>query len=278
MRVALLANPESGRGDASEAERLLRDCGAEVRPFGLDEADEAAAWGADRIVAAGGDGSLGVAAATARRAGIPLAVVPVGTANDFARAVGLPRDLDAACSVAAGGTATRRLDLAWMGERPFVNLVSVGLSPVAAAKARGLKRILGALAYPVGAMRAGLTATPVRCRIACEGEPLFEGLAWQASVAVTGAFGGGADLDADPRDGRLDVVAIPATSRARLIADAYGLRLGRVESRRGVRTASGREATVETGGPATFNVDGELVEVDGARFRVEPRAFELVCG
>lgn len=278
MRLALLANPESGRGRGTEVERLLRDRGVEVRRFALGADEQAAAWRPQRIVAAGGDGSLGVAAQAAARIGVPLAVAPVGTANDFARAAGLPLDVEAACRIAAEGADTRRLDLAWMGERPFVNVASVGLAPVAAAKALGLKGKLGALAYPLGALGAGLTARPVRCRVACEGEVVFDGSAWQASVAVTGAFGAGAALDADPRDGRLDIVAIPARSRARLVAHAYGLRRGRIESQHGVRTARAREATVDTDGTAAFNVDGELLESAGARFRVEPRAFELVCG
>jgi diacylglycerol kinase (ATP) len=272
----LLANPESGRGQAPAVERMLRDRGAEVRRFALDDRADAVACGPDRIVVAGGDGSLGCAAEAAARAGVPLAVVPVGTANDFARALELPMDLAEACRLAVEGTETRRLELAWMGERPFVNVASAGLSPVAAAKAHGLKRLLGPLAYSVGALRAGLAAQPVRCRVRCDDDPLFDGSAWQVSVAATGAFGGGATLDGDPHDGRLDVVVIEAGSRARLVFHAYGMRAGGVESQRGVRSARGREVEVHTHGTAAFNVDGEVLEADGGRFHVEGRAFALV--
>jgi diacylglycerol kinase family enzyme len=99
-----------------------------------------------------------------------------------------------------------------MQDRPFVNVASTGLSPAAAAKAHGLKRAVGALAYAIGALHAGLTAKPVRCRVDCDGQRLFDGRAWQAMVAVTGVFGGGAAVDADPHDGELDVVVIEATS------------------------------------------------------------------
>jgi diacylglycerol kinase (ATP) len=278
LLLALLTNPESGRGDAREAERLLREHGAEVRSFGLDEQDDAVAWRPERIVVAGGDGSLGLAAETAARAGVPLAVVPVGTANDFARALELPDDPAEACRLAVEGGETRRLELGRMGQRPFVNAASVGLSPVAAGKAHGLKRILGPFAYSVGALRAGLGAEPVVCRVSCDDELLFDGPAWQATVAVTGAFGGGSAVEADPQDGELDVVVIEASSRARLVVRAYGLRAGRVESQRGVHSGRGRTVEVRTDGQTGFNVDGERVEADGASFRVERGAFALVHG
>jgi diacylglycerol kinase (ATP) len=274
--VGLLANPESGRGKATETERCLREHGAEVLRFTLDRAREAVQSGATRIVVAGGDGSIGIAAETAASAGVPLAIVPVGTANDFARALGIPLDHREACRLAVTGAESRRLELAWIGSRPFVNAASAGLSPLAARKAGGLKQILGPLAYSVGAARAGLSARPVVCRVSCEGDSLFTGRAWQVTVAVTGAFGGGATVDADPHDGKLDVVVIEAGPRARLISHAYRLRSGRVESQRDARSVRCAEVGVRTDGETGFNVDGELVEIKDARFRVKGNAFEVV--
>jgi diacylglycerol kinase family enzyme len=277
MRLALLANPDSGRGRAPEAERLLREHGAEVRRFALDDREAALEWGPERIAVAGGDGSVGCSAESAARAAVPLAVIPTGTANDFARALELPFDLDVACRLAATGAHLRHLELAWLGERPFVNAASLGLSPAAARRAHGIKRLLGPLAYSVGALHAGLTARPVACRVDCDGETLFTGSAWQVTVASSGAFGGGSRVEADPRDGRLDVVVIEARSRAWLVMHAYGLRRGRVEAQRGVHTARARSVEVEADG-GEFNVDGEVESVDRARFRVESGAFALVTG
>jgi diacylglycerol kinase (ATP) len=276
--IALLANPESGSGEAGEVERMLRAYDDAVTRFDLDRADEAVAARPDRIIVAGGDGSVGCGAAAAARADVPLGAVAVGTANDFARALDLPQTLFDAIDLAAAGTQTKRLDLGRVGERPFVNAAAAGLSPVAARKAHGLKRILGPLAYTVGAFRAGLFAKPVRCAVMVDGDRCFEGEAWQVIVGITGAFGGGAEVEADPSDGRLDVVAIEAGSRVSLIARGYGLRAGRIEGQRGVFTASGRVVEVEHRGGAGFNVDGELVSDDRLKFTVEPRAFEVVVG
>lgn len=278
--IALLANPESGSGEADEVERLVRARWPDVQRFGLDDADAVVAAAPERVIVAGGDGSVGCAAAIAARAKVPLGVVAVGTANDFARALELPPEVATAVELAASGTRTRRLDLGRVGERPFVNAASAGLSPVAARKARGLKALLGPLAYTVGALRAGLFAKPVRCSVDVDGERRFDGNAWQVIVGLTGAFGGGAEIDADPTDGHLDVVAIEAGSRARLVLRGYGLRTGGVESQSGVFTARGStvEITHHDAETSGFNVDGELISDARLVFEVEPAAFEVVVG
>jgi YegS/Rv2252/BmrU family lipid kinase len=276
--IALLANPDSGSGEAGEVERRLGELDLEFSRFDLDAADDAVAARPGRILVAGGDGSVGCAADAAARAGAPLGVVPTGTANDFARALGLPEDIADATELAATGARTARVDLGRVGSRPFVNAASAGLSPVAARRAHGLKRILGPLAYTVGALRAGLFAAPVTARILVDGEETFHGDAWQVIVALTGAFGGGAEVDADPSDGAFDLVVIEAGSRARLVLRAYGLRTGRIERQAGVLTARGVRIEVTTDGEAGFNVDGELLDDRRLRFDLEPRAFEVVVG
>ena len=107
---------------------------------------------------------------------------------------------------------------------------------------------------------------------------MFDGDAWQVIVGITGAFGGGAGVRTDPADGRLDLVAIEARSRARLVLYGYGLRSGRVEEQQGVVTATGERIEVETDGTTGFNVDGELVDERRLVLTAEPRAFEVVVG
>lgn len=276
--IALLANPESGQGEAEAVAEAMRGLRAEVATFALDEIDAAMAAEPERLAVAGGDGSLGCVAAPAARAGVLLAVIPTGTANDFARALAIPLETDAAVRLAVEGTETRRVDLAHMDERPFLNVASLGLSPAAAEHASGLKGALGSLAYAAGALRAGVEADPVPCSVSGDGETLFEGEAWQVSVACSGAFGGGASVEADPADGRLDVVAIEAESRARLVRHAYGLRAGDVEGQPGVHSLRCGSAAIEFEGEQTFNVDGELVRSGSCSFEVEPRAVAVIVG
>jgi len=277
--IALLANAESGSGEAAEVAATLKDLGAEAQEFGLDQIEDAITSGPDRIAVAGGDGSLArVAAAINTAHGPPLAVIPTGTANDFARALAIPGDLREACALAVSGTKTRRLDLAWMDERPFLNVASVGLPPAAARRASGLKGMLGPLAYVVGAIGAGLGSKPVRCVVTCGGVEVFAGKAWQVTVACSGAFGGGASVDTDPDDGRLEVVVIKAGSRIRLALHGVALRTGDIADREGVLKHTCKTARIDFDGERSFNVDGEITSHGSPDFRLEPGAFDVVIG
>jgi diacylglycerol kinase (ATP) len=284
VRVALISNRASGEGGAGGIAGRLRALAADVEELEVGEAERAAGLGAERIVVAGGDGSIAPAAAAAAQAERPLAVVPAGTANDFAARMGLPAEIGPACELALRGTRTRALDLAHGGAHPFVNVASIGLAPHAAEAAVGLKSRLGPLAYAVGALRAGLRADPVDCRVRCDGETTHDGAAWQVTVACSGAFGAGAEIEADADDGRLDVVAIEAGPRLRLVTHAYGLRAHRIERQRAVGSCRCAEAELRADPGGELNVDGELVpfgelgEGGTIRFTVAPRAFRLVIG
>jgi diacylglycerol kinase family enzyme len=282
-RIALLSNPASGQGDAERAEQLLQAAGAAVETFAIGEAEPAATSGAERLAVAGGDGSIGAAAAAAGAAGIPLAVIPCGTANDFASHLGIV-DVEQACELAANGQRVEQMELSRVGERPFVNVAGAGLAPAAAEEAAGLKEKLGALAYPVGAGGAGLTKGPQNCSLAAAGERRLEGDAWQVSIASSGAFGGGSSLLANTSDGKLDLVVIEHGSRARLLKHAYGLRVGVVADQTGVLSHRAETFELAIAPGESINVDGELIaarelSADGVLgFSVTRSGFDLIVG
>ena len=279
LRVALVANAASGNSDPDRCTEWLRTFGAEVESFTIDQLDRAVAAGADRLVVAGGDGSIAPVAAAAGRAETPLAVLPAGTANDFARRMGIPPQMGPAARLAALGTEVRQLELGWMDERPFVNVASAGLPGPAARTAKAWKKPLGPLGYAAGAMLAGITAKAVSVEVSCDESPLFEGDAWQVTVAASGAFGAGSRIDeADPRDGELDVIAVEAGPRPGLVALAYRLRSGSLGRHPRARHARCASAAVHVRGLTEFNVDGELVGSGTARFRGQADAFSLVVG
>jgi diacylglycerol kinase (ATP) len=288
MRVALVTNAASGRGtDADRVAALMRDAGADVAvhafdPAGADDAvDEAARAAAaerpDRLAVAGGDGSIGPVAVHAAANDLPIAVIPTGTANDFARALDLPRDLDDAARLAADDGRERTVDLLRAGDRPFLNAASLGLSVIAAHRARPLKRPLGPLAYGIGALRAGVSAKPLRCRVTVDGGQVFAGEAWQVIVAGTGAFGGGSELDpADPADRLIDVAVLEAGPRVALVRRAFGMRSGSLVDQPGVHHARGRTVDLELPRSTPFNVDGEVCEVSPTRFRAGDERVRVV--
>ena len=256
---------------------ILRDTGAELQVVEVEDAEKLERAETDRVVVVGGDGSVGCAAALARRSGVPLAVVPAGTANDFARWLEVPLDVEEAARLAADPSArTRHAELARAGsERPFVNAATAGLSVLAARRARPLKPRLGRLAYAVGALRAAAAGKPLHVTVRCDGRTCFSGDAWQVVVAATGAFGGGsATGGVDPHDHELDVAVVEAGSRVKLARRAWAMRRQRLVDDPGVRHLRGR--VVEVVGATRFNVDGEVLRVEPARFEVTG-SFEVVA-
>jgi diacylglycerol kinase family enzyme len=279
MRLALFTNERSGTGDAGRVASLL---GAGVIPLDFQAVCDGrvdAVPGADRIAAAGGDGSLGPAALLALRASLPLAVLPVGTANSFARWLGLPLDVEDAARLAASeAVATATIEVALAGGRPFVNVASAGLPVLAAHGARPLKRRLGPLAYAAGAVRAGLSGSPLGTAVRTDGDEAWAGDAWQVAIAATGAFGGDSGTGGvDPRDERLDVAIVPAGPRRRLVRHAYAMRRGRLVGEDDVVHVRGRAIELDVPAHTEFNVDGEVLALERARFEVLG-TIEVVAG
>jgi YegS/Rv2252/BmrU family lipid kinase len=283
VRVALISNHRSGSGtEAGALERGLAKHGAQVQTFALEDAGRLVQEGGgrfERLVVAGGDGSLGPAASAAVTLGVPFAVVPTGTANDFARALNLPLDRDGALALAAGATRGRleQIDLARVGDRPWVNAASGGLSVLAAHEARELKPSLGALAYAIGAARAAMTGRPLHTRVRADGEEVFAGEAWQVIVGATGAFGGGSRIGGiDHGDGCLDVAIVPAGSRTGLVRRAVGMRLGRLSAQHDVIDLRARRVEVDVPEKMRFNVDGEVCTCVPAIFEIDSAAAVVV--
>ena len=162
MRIKLIANPVSG-GDArpriQTALGALRQQGAEVELYltaargdARTAAGQALAEGYDRIVVAGGDGTLNEVVNGVASAGLPIAFLPFGTVNVFALEAGIPMQLQAACALAVQGSP-RQITLGKINDELFLLMVSAGWDAEAVAHVRpGLKRFIGRLAYAVSAL------------------------------------------------------------------------------------------------------------------------------
>ena len=159
-----------------------------------------------------------------------------------------------------------------------MNAASAGLASLAGEAATDMKRVLGPVAYLAGALWAGLSGRPIACVVAADGVRVFEGQAWQVTVAGTGSFGAGSQLEvADARDGLLDVAVLEAGSRLRLVRYAYGLRTRRLIAQAGVRHVPAAVVELELEKVTTLNVDGELISAGPViECYVERQAFRLV--
>lgn len=279
--IALVTNTKSRSAPqaAELAPQLAGDGAHRIHDVSIDEvsAETLGAHGTpDRVVVAGGDGSVGISALAATALGVPLAVIPAGTANDFARAKGIPLARAAACRLAADPDARiAYAELGMVGDRPFVNAAAAGLSVDAAQRASQHKKRLGALAYPLGALKAAAKARTLHCVVRVDGEQVHDDDVWQVVVGVTGAFGGGSEIGGTiVGDSQLDVAVIPAGSRVGLARRAYGMRRGKLTAQRDITHVQGRVIEIE--GPEDFNVDGELCPCTPARFELREGGFAAV--
>ncbi len=175
---------------------------------GMIAARDAAAAGADLVVAAGGDGTVRGCAEGLAGTGVPLGIVPLGTGNLLARTLGIPAGAKAALDVALDAGAASRdclIDMATADGTPFTAMAGMGLDAAVVAATR-LKHRLGWLAYAM-AGAARLTLPPARYSIRLDGGEPVEREARSVVVGNSGLLPGGFSLLPDARidDGRLDI-------------------------------------------------------------------------
>jgi len=298
--LLVISNADAGTADEESlatALRVLREhCSVEVqatsRPGELDSALHRA--GSRRIVVAGGDGSLhAVVAALHRRNDLKdavLGLLPLGTGNDFARANGIPLDIEEAADVICTGTPRPRdLIVDEVGEI-VVNNVHAGAGAVASRRgAKWKERLhrvgvgkvnLGKLGYPIGAMSAAVNPPFIRVRVEVDDQVVvdLDRPILQVAVGNGSQVGGGTELTphADPGDGKVDVMVSRAIGP--LARFGYGAQLltGRHPERDDVAYLRGTTVSV-SGEPFWCSADGEVYGPERYRsWRVEPAAYSLV--
>jgi YegS/Rv2252/BmrU family lipid kinase len=286
-RAALLVNAQArlgARAEAAAAEALrhegitLARAARVRRPTQLRRAVDALLDAdVDRLIVGGGDGTLGTVAARLAGTGVALGVIPLGTANDFARALGIPADLERAAAVAAGGHA-RPIDLATANGEPFLNVASVGLSAATARLSTGMKRWLGPAAYALAGAVALARPPTFTARVETPGGTVEQRV--HQLVVGNGRFFGGGVLVAEGStldDGSLVVYTLGARGRWPLLRTIALLRLQVPLDRPGDAFVRAPEVHVATEPPGLpVNLDGEIRTTTPVRFAVSPGALRVL--
>ncbi|HEY0284647.1 MAG TPA: YegS/Rv2252/BmrU family lipid kinase [Vicinamibacterales bacterium] len=295
-RTVVIVNPVSGprrRGTGAErveiATRTLERLGmkGEIRltergGHAHELALEAAASGADLVIAWGGDGTINeVGRALVQRddAGAPapaLGIIPGGSGNGLARDLGIP--FDPAKAIAhAMRAAPRAVDAGELGDHMFFNVAGIGLDAHVAALVSTRIHHRGLIPYLSAATGDLLRYKPVEYTIEIDGRTT-QTFAIVLAFANSTQWGFGAHIapGADLKDGLLDFVVVRDRGFIGNMSRAPSLFTGRIDRRKGIDTHRVREATIRSRDAMLLHVDGEAVQGTNTLIaRVHPGALRL---
>lgn len=290
-KTCIILNPASGKARDLEdvVARLSRVPNGEIRisnkPGSAARfASAALRKGFDLVVAAGGDGTLNeVVNGIGENLGdARVGLIPLGTGNDFARTIGVPDDIEAAIDLIVIGE-TREADLVRVTSdqvRYFVNVSAGGFSGLVDEKLTPeMKKTWGPLAYLRGAAAALPELRAYRTTLALDN---LESLTLDLYnvVVANGRYVAGGTLiapEASIDDGLLDIVLIPQRSAPELALLAAQVALGTHLTSEAIVFRRAAQLTVNSKPGMWFNVDGELVGNEPARFEILPRALRFIA-
>ena len=278
--IALVVH--GGRVDRPELRHLVswvRDKGHLVEVLPTFEAGDAAVLaasaahrGVDVVAAAGGDGTINEVVNGLDGYDVPLGIIPVGTANDFARQVGIPADADHAMDVILQRTP-KRLDTASLNGRRFLNVSTGGVgAEVTAETPSEVKESLGAIAYAISGVRKLADFRAQHARFSGDGFE-YDGEFLMFAVGITRSTGGGTMVTpmASATDGLLDLCIVERMSRGEFARTVLRVKRGEHIGQEGVHYLQLKSVTIEAREPMAVNVDGEISNAERLAYRARAR-------
>jgi YegS/Rv2252/BmrU family lipid kinase len=286
-RAMLVVNAMSRSGEAAFDEVCdkltgagieLMDAHAAQNPEVMEPIVKAAIAKAPMVIVGGGDGTLSSAVDHFVGTDTVFAVLPLGTANSFARTLGMPLDLDGAIKVIAYGRR-KRIDLGRIDDDYFANVAALGMSPlIADTVPPALKRYFGIFGYVIWAVRVAFEFRPFKLHITLDDGTVIESWATEARIA-NGTHQGGVLLIENARldSGEMIIQAVTAKGLAGL-AWSWFATLFRLRSRdQTVTEWRGRRMVLDSKPHQKISIDGEIaartpVVVEVARGAIEVAA------
>lgn len=285
-----IVNPAAAGGRLGrEWPRLLRrlearglDCQVQLTeaPYHAAElAARAVADGAERVLVAGGDGTVCEAAEGMAAGGTgELAILPLGTGNDAARTLGVPLDLDAAADTARFG-CSRRVDLVRVGDRLVLNAIGIGLTADINHRAAKIKWIRGMPVYLGTAAVSLFRFRAPQVRVLVDGREITSTMTILA-VHNGPTTGGGFALtpEAVPDDGLLDATLVPDVPLHGRLQRLLGALKGTLHTMDGSVALRAPALELHHDEPLAVHFDGNQGRLEGpvTRFEIVPRALKVV--
>ena len=269
MHLKIIYNPSAGRGRARRnvavvEEHLRRrgarvDCEPSTGPQDLVRiAAESSRAGYDRVVVCGGDGTINLAIREFDLAQGTLAIVPTGSGDDFAKVLGIPRDVRKACDVIIDGVI-REVDVALANELRYLGVAGLGFdSEVADFANRNVKFLRGSAVYLYAILRVLPRFTPRSVAIRMDEQTRDVPIMF-AAIGNTRQYGGGIRItpDAQVDDGLLDLCIVHETTRVELLKTLPKAYTGAHVKSAFVEMARGRAFHFSSETPMAVYADGE---------------------
>jgi len=280
--IDLLLNPAAGQGRAGRlaSELILHleglglsvACHRSLGPGHLTSlARELTEDGASTIAIAGGDGTLfeTVNGCFQAEGPIPdLALIPLGSGNDFAKSLGIPKEWPDACDRLILGTK-RRVDVGQCNGLYFLNSLGIGLDAEVARSSQGKSWLPRQWRYQAGLLQALIRSKPVAVEVVHDqGE--FKESVTLLMVANGGYEGGNFYLapQADIEDGRLDLVLAPALTRRQIVSALPKVEAGEVSAIPGYQHFQTRRIRIRLPTPCCVHADGEMIYARAERLDI----------
>ncbi len=289
MYYAFIVNPAAGTGfSLSVMEKLEETLSAEnieyriirtERPghatqiaAGLASDDDVAA-----VVSVGGDGTAGEVAAGLTGTGKTMGIIPAGTGNDFIKSAGIPMDPSEALKRVLSGKSSP-IDTGTVNDRFFLNVCGTGFDVTVLDYAESEKeKHRGLTPYFLGLLKAIFHYKSVELAVTADGEKQ-QGKYLICSIDNGRFIGGGIPIcpAADIRDGLLDLVLIRGIRRWQIPFHLPGLMLSRALKFRITKHSRVKQVLIEGNG-LRINIDGDIVSLSSADFRINPASLNLIC-
>ncbi|MCF2513567.1 diacylglycerol kinase [Sphingomonas sp. G124] len=286
-RAILIVNAMSRKGEAAfdEARDKLSATGLDLiaahrvtEPQQLEPLVKAAITQAPMVIIGGGDGSLSSTVDHFVGKDTVFAVLPLGTANSFARTLGLPLDLDGALDVIVHGRR-RRIDLGIIDGDYFANAAALGLSPlIADTVPHNLKRYLGMVGYLIWATRVAFKFRPFRIRVTLDDGTVEKCWSTEARIA-NGTHHGGVEL---VESQQLDsgVIVIQAVTGKSLLHLAWSWFATLFKLRNREQTVTewrGKKMVLDARPRQKISIDGEIAAKTPVKVEVARGAIEVAA-
>ncbi|HEU4521850.1 MAG TPA: diacylglycerol kinase family protein [Thermoanaerobaculia bacterium] len=282
MHLKLIYNPAAGRGrtrrQIAAVEAFLRGHGARVDVHATTSAAdmtrvaaEGSRAGYDRVVICGGDGSIHFAVRQFDLRRGTIGLIPLGSGDDFARVMGIPRHVEQACEAVMGGEI-REIDVATANGIRYLGVAGLGFDSEVAARANRVRFLRGSAVYLYSIFRVLPKFRPHPVRISTGDGTRSEEIMF-AVVGNSRQYGGGIRIvpDAVIDDGVLDYCIVHRTSRFQLLKTLPRAYNGSHVRSRFVETGKGTSFRFESDSPLEVYADGELVTQTPVDFRLDGR-------